>query len=33
MGAWVGPRADLDILEKLEVYFPYQDSVHELSSP
>ena len=33
MGAWVGPRADLDVLEKLEVFFPYQDLLRELSSP
>jgi hypothetical protein len=29
MGAWVGPRADLDVLEKLEVSFSYQDLVRE----
>lgn len=33
MGTWVGPRDDLDILEKLEVSFPYQDLVRELSGP
>jgi hypothetical protein len=33
MGACVGPRADLDVLEKLEVSFPYQDSVRELAGP
>jgi hypothetical protein len=33
MGAWLGPRPDLEVLEKLEVSFPYQDSVCELSSP
>jgi hypothetical protein len=33
IGGWVGPRADLDVLEKRKISFPYRHSKSEPYSP